>query len=520
MRQPGVSFATALHGFSIILGGLGGVRSANAAAASTSAFEPSLKVVSQTFHKLKLPPNVVQITKTKRDNTLDLTAINNITGGGYYAEVTVGTPPQQIVMHLDTGSSDTWVVAAGADFCGSDALQRQYGYCTDTFDPDASDSYETAVPGGFSIQYLDGNRVRGDYFTDRISVGGQTIESQQMGLGTDLQRPSGLMGLGLSDFVAANRPYATVLENMVAQGYIGRAAYSVWMNDLSADEGEILFGGIDTSRYYGRLTTLPIIPTFDGTTRSHYTVSLGSISIRNSTDADPELITPSTFGGRAILDTGSTLSLLPSDVAESIFSAFGIDNNYGVALVDCELAGSQGDGIALDFAFDDDGPAVTIRVPMREMVLDIIGSASLAGTNLPFDDACVFGIQDTALFGVTAENGGDGFVLLGDTFLRSAYVVYDEPNMQVGIAQAVLGDDVSADSSGDIVELASGQRSIPTATGVDPSRASDNIVNHDEDDGDDDNAAGRIGEGGMAGMGVVGASVLLASSVVVLTAVL
>ncbi|KAL2757708.1 hypothetical protein ACRALDRAFT_2040093 [Sodiomyces alcalophilus JCM 7366] len=502
---------------SIIIAGL---VATTAMAASTSTSEPSPRVVSQTFHKLQLPPNVIQFTKSKRDNTLDLAAMNNITGGGYYVEVAVGTPPQQVLMHLDTGSSDTWVVDAGADYCASDALQRQHGYCTDTFDAGASDSYKTAVRGGFSIEYLDGNQVRGDYFTDRISVGGQTIENQQLGLGTDLTRASGILGLGLSDYVAASRPYATVLENMVKQGYIGRAAYSVWLNDLSADEGQILFGGIDKTKYYGKLATFPIIPTFDGRTRSHYTISLTSVSVRNSTDTEPEPVTSSSFSGNAVLDTGSTLTLLPGRVAQPIFSAFGIDDNYGVALVDCGLAGRQGDGMALDFSFGDgDGPAATIRVPMREMVLDIVSPAALGNINVPFDDVCVFGIQDTAFFGVREEAGGSNFVILGDTFLRSAYVVYDEPNMQVGIAQAVIGDGVSGQSSGDIVELASGQKDLPTAAGVDPSEASDNVASQEDGD-DDDNAAGRIGGGGMAGMGVVGAALLFASSVVVLTAAL
>lgn len=52
--------------------------------------------------------------------------VNNITGGGYYASVSVGTPGQDIDMILDTGSSDAFVVASGADLCGSPRLQLIY----------------------------------------------------------------------------------------------------------------------------------------------------------------------------------------------------------------------------------------------------------------------------------------------------------------------------------------------------------------------------------------------------------
>lgn len=49
--------------------------------------------------------------------------VNNITGGGYYASVSVGTPGQDIDMILDTGSSDAFIVAAGADLCESSGVQ-------------------------------------------------------------------------------------------------------------------------------------------------------------------------------------------------------------------------------------------------------------------------------------------------------------------------------------------------------------------------------------------------------------
>lgn len=62
---------------------------------------------------------------TKRA-TLTESLINNITQGGYYATVSVGTPAQDVTLVLDTGSSDAWVVSAAADLCTEEILQIYY----------------------------------------------------------------------------------------------------------------------------------------------------------------------------------------------------------------------------------------------------------------------------------------------------------------------------------------------------------------------------------------------------------
>jgi hypothetical protein len=54
-------------------------------------------------------------------------------------------------------------------------------------------------------------------------------------------------------------------------------------------------------------------------------------------------------------------------------------------------------------------------------------------------------------------------MLLGDFFLRSAYVVYDLTNNRIGIAQSNLNSTTS-----NIVEVPAGAASIPQSTGVTP----------------------------------------------------
>jgi hypothetical protein len=66
------------------------------------------------------------------NGTTELTALNNITAAGYYADFTVGTPGQKITFQLDTGSSDTWMNSPDTSYCSSTIQQSQSGYCTST----------------------------------------------------------------------------------------------------------------------------------------------------------------------------------------------------------------------------------------------------------------------------------------------------------------------------------------------------------------------------------------------------
>lgn len=71
------------------------------------------------------------LARLKRDDTepLSLEALNNLTGGGYYSEFEIGTPPQRINFLLDTGSSDTWANSVDADLCNDRRMQATMGFC-------------------------------------------------------------------------------------------------------------------------------------------------------------------------------------------------------------------------------------------------------------------------------------------------------------------------------------------------------------------------------------------------------
>ncbi len=165
----------------------------------------------------------------KRAGTYSQELNNNLTGGGYYTQVALGTPPQPVTLILDTGSSDVWVLDTNADLCQSQSLQYYYGTCLATYDPTSSSTYTLVDPDAFSIRYLDSSGAEGDYIKDTFHIAGTSIEALQVGLAENSTINSGLLGIGFSTNVAALDPYPNIIDLFVAQDLIDTRAYSLYL---------------------------------------------------------------------------------------------------------------------------------------------------------------------------------------------------------------------------------------------------------------------------------------------------
>lgn len=355
----------------------------------------------------------------------------------YFVNATLGTPAQRVLLHLDTGSSDLWVNSAESNLCN----QRSNPCAsTGTYDANSSSTYNY-VGSYFNISYVDGSGAAGDYVTDTFALGDSTLEDFQFGVGYTSTSEQGILGIGYPvnevQVGRANmKPYENLPAKMVSAGQIQSQAYSLWLNDLDANKGSILFGGVDTDQYTGELQTLPVQAN-DGVF-SEFKITLTGLSLGGQSIAEDEALA-------VLLDSGSSLTYLPDTWVDQIFEQVGAqyEASDGAAYVACALARDSG---TLDFTFTD--PAISVE--MNELVLDL-GTTS-GGGRPTFDDgteACLFGIAPA----------GAGTNVLGDTFLRSAYVVYDLVNNEVGLAPT----DFNATES-HVVPFASYGATIPSST--------------------------------------------------------
>ncbi|KAK5017021.1 hypothetical protein LTR60_001429 [Cryomyces antarcticus] len=412
---------------------------------STIAFAATLLSLTQAISLVKRdgPPAVVHADTQRRQvanpllrdrlrrraGTVQQTLDNLETL--YFANVSLGTPGQTLRLHLDTGSSDLWTNVASSQLC-----QTRGSPCSvaGTFAPNSSTTYKY-LNGDFNISYVDGSGSTGDYVSDTLRIGGATLKNQQFGIGYQSSSPQGILGIGYPvNEVAVNRagsqPYANVPLNMVQQGLINANAYSLWLNDLDASTGSILFGGVNSDKFHGSLQTLPVIK--EAGIYAEFVIALTAVGINGKAGS----IT-SKQAYPVLLDSGSSLMYLPDSVANAIFKQLGAtyDQSQGAAFVDCSLARNTS---TVDFTFS----SPTISVAMNELVI-------VAGVSRG-QPICILGIAPA----------GSSTPVLGDTFLRSAYVVYDLHNNQISLAQTNFNS-----TTDNILEI-SNSTGVPDATGV------------------------------------------------------
>jgi hypothetical protein len=356
----------------------------------------------------------------------------------YFANGTLGTPAQSFRLHIDTGSSDLWVNTNTSSLC--DAKGKPCAFAG-TYSANASSTY-SYIASDFNISYVDGSGASGDYVTDTFTIGGTTLAKLQFGIGYTSSSYEGILGIGyqineVQVGRAGKAAYNNLPAQMVADGLIQSNAYSLWLNDLDANTGSILFGGVDTAQYHGSLETLPVQKE-DGY-YAEFLITLTEVTLGNTAIAKDQ-------AQAVLLDSGSSLTYLPDAMTEAIYEQVSAqyDSAEGAAYVPCSLASNS---TALNFTFT----SPMISVTMNELVIPVTASN---GRQLTFSDgtaACLFGIAPA----------GSSTPVMGDTFIRSAYLVYDLANNEISIAQTNFDATTT-----NIVEIGTGSTSVPDAIAV------------------------------------------------------
>lgn len=311
-------------------------------------------------------------------------------------------------------------------------------------------------PGEFDITYADGTGAQGDYFTDVLSFGGQSLNAQTMGIAIESSLSPGLLGIGYDQNEASagqNPPfvYSSVIDSLVSQGLISMKAYSLYLDDLQASTGSLLFGGLDSDKYQGNLVQMPIIPQTFGDQSIYTAFIVDMTSFGTTSSGKSTTITDSSFQIPVVLDSGTTLTYFPTSLMDEILTAVNgeIDEQSQFAFVDCSVRDSS-DTFTFDFGFGT-SESIVIKVPAAELIYDADIFVGGFQPNVNISNPCALGFmaQDQEPY------------VLGDNFLRSAYVVYDLKNNLIALGQTNFDSTTSS-----ILDFPADATTIPVTSGV------------------------------------------------------
>lgn len=341
-----------------------------------------------------------------------------------------------------------WVNVPTSKFCrGEDRNCSIAG----TFNPKASRTNHF-INHDFRIRYVDKKGASGDYVTDDLLFAGQELKDVQFGLGMVSSSRRGFIGLGypIREAYVTNEggnPFPNLPQVLKNEGLINTEAYSLWLNNRKGSHGSLLFGGVDTAKFHGNLTTLPIEKKH-GQFEQFY-VNLTDIHLTNATGSSQFASAESTPPLPVLLDSGTTLMILPKEIVRNIFNTLKVVKyNKNIAVVDCGLGQEES---TLDFTF----ATAKISIPMSELVLPIPPDQD--GDKTTADDG-----KPLCRLGITYAAKPTSPLIMGDTFLRSAYVVYDIINNEISIAPTNFN---AVDSN--IVQIGTGNNTdIPNLSGT------------------------------------------------------
>ncbi|KAI0390894.1 aspartic peptidase domain-containing protein [Xylariaceae sp. FL0594] len=320
--------------------------------------------------------------------------ISNFMNAQYFSEISIGTPPQDFKVILDTGSSNLWVPSQS---CGSIAC-----YLHAKYDSSASSTYKKNG-SDFEIRYGSGS-LSGFVSQDDVTIGDIKIKGQDFaeatsepGLAFAFGRFDGIMGMGF-DRISVNGIVPPFYQ-MVNQKLIDEPVFAFYLNSESgSDDSEVVFGGVDKDHYTGKITEIPL------RRKAYWEVDLDSISFGDET---AELDNTG-----VILDTGTSLIALPTDLAELLNKEMGAKKGYnGQYSIDCSARDSLPDVTFKLSGYD-------FSITPYDYILEVSGSCI----------STFMGMDFPAPVGPLA--------ILGDAFLRKWYSIYDLGKGTVGLAKA------------------------------------------------------------------------------------
>ncbi|KAI9841693.1 MAG: hypothetical protein M1837_000425 [Sclerophora amabilis] len=305
----------------------------------------------------------------------------------YFASIALGSEGKEMYVLIDSGAANTWVM--GAD-CTTRACNAH-----NTFGKEDSDTLEV-LDKEWSVSYGTGD-VSGVIFNDTVSLAGFTIPFSFGGAleASDdfLNYPmDGILGLGRAASNELDVP--TIMDVLSQEKKLKANLFGVNLQRHAdgATDGEVTFGEWDESKFEGDLKWISSTAK-DG---------LWEIQIDDVSVGDEGV---GFKGKKAVIDTGTSFILLPPSDAQKLHAQIPDASIKGATY---DLPCSTTANLRFTFA------GVGYDVPPK----DYVG-------NTTSGDRCLSNI-------IPRQYSGPDNWLMGDTFLKNVYAVFDFDQDRIG----------------------------------------------------------------------------------------
>lgn len=357
----------------------------------------------------------------------------------YYGDFSLGEPAQRFTAVFDTGSGMTWVPGSK---CHDEACATHH-----TFDDKKSEHFQGVDGSKAAIHYGTGevHYTPGEdtmTFCDSKDNAGchgdasHTLSIPHQPFGRSTNQTSypfsalpfdGILGL------APSGSKGSVLHHLKAAKALARNVFGVYLSEDTHRNGSLAFGGIESSR----IARGSPVHWHDIRSPSEWQVSMKDITVDGKPlhlcDSRPDGVCP------AVMDTGSSLVTGPTGEVEKLLANIHTDQqctNLGkMPVVAVQLVDHHGDVASYPLTPAEYTLRSTEEIPgsgdsgfFKEF--PILGKG---GTSPQVQPRCDPGI------GVMDVPGRKW--VLGDTFLRRYYSIYDDDRGLVGLVRSVHPDE-------------------------------------------------------------------------------
>lgn len=319
--------------------------------------------------------------------------ISDYMNAQYYGPASIGTPAQNFNLLFDTGSSNLWVPSSQCAFC----IHTKY----------QSSQSSTYVANGttFAIEYGSGS-LSGFLSTDTVTVGSIVIPAttfaeatNEPGLSFQVAKFDGLMGLAFPSIAVDGvvPPFVRALD----LGLIEQPVFAFSLGKSDGSMGELTLGGIDDSKYSGKLSYVPL------TNETYWEFKLDGMSINGKSITNVR---------RAVADSGTSVLAGPTDEVKALAALVGAQPvifNPNEYTVDCTQVPNL--------------PVLTVTIGGQNY--EFSGQDYVVEVSEDGESMCLFGFTGLDI-------PVQPLWIMGDVFMRKFYTVFDYGNKQVGFALA------------------------------------------------------------------------------------